>query len=47
MMLESIDRISVIRNPLVNLNHPKSKLIQNESENHGLFFVYAKEDKHG
>lgn len=37
MMSENIDKISVIRNPLLKLHHPESKLIQNESETGGLF----------
>lgn len=46
MMSENIDKISVIRNPLLKLHHPQSKLIQNESETGGLFFVYAKDEKY-
>lgn len=43
MILENIGIISAIRNPLFKLHHPKSKLVQNESEISGLFFVYAKD----
>lgn len=46
MILENIGIISAIRNPLLKLHHPESKLIQNESETGGLFFVYAKDEKY-
>jgi hypothetical protein len=47
MMLEIIDSNTVIRTPLFKSHRPIAKMIRNESEGSGLFFVYAKEEKHG
>jgi hypothetical protein len=46
MILENVDRVSVIRNPLLKFHRPIEKINQNNSKSYGLFFVYAKDEKY-
>ena len=46
MILENIDRVSVILNPLLKFHRPIEKMNQNKSKSYGLFFVYAKDENY-